>query len=65
MVRLHSALVCPRSIDPAARRRSDAEKRDLDSRIQAEIRDAKRIQAATGCTWTEALRAAAAGEGRT
>ena len=36
----------------------DAEKRALDAQIQHEIREAKRVQAQTGCTWTEALRIA-------
>jgi hypothetical protein len=35
------------------------EKKALDQVIQAEISEAKRIQAQTGCTWTEALKAAA------
>ena len=50
MVRLHSALVAPGM---------EREKRELDRTIQAEIREAKRIQVQTGCTWTEALRYAA------
>ena len=37
-----------------------AEKRNLDKRIQAEIMEAKRIQKAAGCTWSEALRLAKA-----
>lgn len=36
----------------------EAEKRALDKVIQAEIREAQRIQRQTGCTWTEALRLA-------
>lgn len=36
----------------------DAEKRALRYRAQQEIAEAKRVQAQTGCTWTEALRIA-------
>ena len=39
--------------------RMDAEKRGLDARIQFEIREARRLQEQTGCTWTEALLMAA------
>ena len=35
------------------------EKKALADVIQAEIKEAKRIQVQTGCTWTEALKAAA------
>jgi hypothetical protein len=37
----------------------EAEKKALDKRIQAEIAEAKRIQRASGCGWSEALRVAA------
>ena len=36
----------------------DAEKRALWHTAQHEITEAKRVQAQTGCTWTEALRIA-------
>jgi hypothetical protein len=36
----------------------DAEKRDLDNRIQFEIAEARRIQQQTGCAWSDALRIA-------
>lgn len=36
----------------------EAEKRDLDKRIQAEIREAHRIQEQTNCSYEEALRIA-------
>ena len=34
-------------------------KKALSETIQAEIKEAKRIQTQTGCTWTEALKTAA------
>jgi hypothetical protein len=37
-------------------------KKALANTIQAEIKEAKRIQALTNCTWTEALKAAAGKE---
>jgi hypothetical protein len=43
----------------AAAPRMTALKKALSETIQAEIKEAKRIQAQTGCTWTEALKAAA------
>jgi hypothetical protein len=33
--------------------------RNLDKELQDEIKEAKRIQAQTGCAWSEALRIAA------
>jgi len=39
----------------------EALRKALDSQIQAEVREAKRTQAATGCTWSEALRLAVRG----
>lgn len=36
----------------------EAEKRALAAQAQHEIREARRVQAQTGCTWTEALRIA-------
>ncbi|MFN3888116.1 MAG: hypothetical protein ACK4MG_14270 [Aquabacterium sp.] len=45
----HACLAAPRM---------DAQRKELDLRIQAEIAEAKRIQQQTGCAWTEALRLA-------
>jgi hypothetical protein len=42
-----------------AARGFEAERRDLDRAIQAEVREAKRIQHEVGCSWSEALRLAA------
>lgn len=38
--------------------RMEADRRALDARIRHEVREAKRIQAEVGCSWTEALRLA-------
>ena len=43
-----------------AARGLEAQRRNLDKQIQAEAREAKRIQRATGCTWARALMLAAA-----
>lgn len=37
----------------------DTEKKDQANQAQHEIQEAKRIQRQTGCTWSEALKAAA------
>lgn len=55
MALLHAALIAPGM---------EREKKALLEQMQLEVRNAKRIQAQTGCSWTEALRAAATREVR-